>query len=188
MSNSKVEVEPMSNYPHIPAEIPGVRLESDLQPENIAVQNKPVLSMSHLAAAAHTNAGLTPTIMASQATGMAPTHNAIDFTNEDDDADEDVCVEDVSDNKDDDDDDNDTQKNETQEPVISENYGRGMRIRKQPELYEPSMSGQSYKTGVNNLCYSGTRYSLSEITPGDGEILIFKHFAKPPRQNRIKTG
>ena len=32
------------------------------------------------------------------------------------------------------------------------------------------MSGQSYKTGVNNLCYRGTRYSLGEITPGDGEI------------------
>ena len=37
VSDGKVEVEPVRNYPHIPAEIPGVRLESDLQPENGAV-------------------------------------------------------------------------------------------------------------------------------------------------------
>ena len=116
----------MCKYPHIPAEIPGVQLESDLQPENGAVQNEPVPSMSHLAAAARANAGLAPTIMASQATGVAPTRNSIDLTNEDDDDDDKVCVEDVSD----DEDDNDARENETQEPVINENYGRGMRIRK----------------------------------------------------------
>ena len=87
-----------------------------------------------------------------------------------DDNDDEVCVEDVSNDEDDDDGDDDTHKNETKEPVISEDYGRGMRIRKQPESYKPSMSGQSYKAGVNKLCYRGTRYSLSEITQGDGEI------------------
>ena len=30
VSDGKVEVESVSNYPHIPAELPGVRLESDL--------------------------------------------------------------------------------------------------------------------------------------------------------------
>ena len=29
VSDGNVEVEPVSNYPHIPAEIPGVQLESD---------------------------------------------------------------------------------------------------------------------------------------------------------------
>ena len=89
MSNGKVEVEPVINYPHIPAEIPGVRLESDLQPENGAVQDKPVPSMSHLAAAARVNAGLAPTKIASQATGVAPTRNSINLTNEEDDDDDD---------------------------------------------------------------------------------------------------
>ena len=32
------------------------------------------------------------------------------------------------------------------------------------------MEGKSYTTGVNNLCYKGTRYTLEEIIPGDGVI------------------
>ena len=40
--NGKIEVEPVSNYPHKLVEIPGVRLESNLQPENGAVQEEPV--------------------------------------------------------------------------------------------------------------------------------------------------
>ena len=32
------------------------------------------------------------------------------------------------------------------------------------------MEGKSYTTGVNNLCYKGTRYTLEEIIPGDGLI------------------
>ena len=32
VSDGKVEVEPVSNFPHKPVEIPGVRIESDLQP------------------------------------------------------------------------------------------------------------------------------------------------------------
>ena len=117
--NGKVEVEPRSNYPRIAAEIPGVCMGSDLQPENGTVQAEPVPSMSYLATAAHANAGLAPTTMVSQATGVVPTHNVVDLTQEDDDNDNEVCVEDVPDDKDDDDDDNNVHKNETQEPVIS---------------------------------------------------------------------
>ena len=32
------------------------------------------------------------------------------------------------------------------------------------------MEGKSYTTGVNNLCYKGTRYTLEEIIPGYGVI------------------
>ena len=33
------------------------------------------------------------------------------------------------------------------------------------------MEGKSYTTGVNNLRYKGTRYTLEEIIPGDAVIL-----------------
>ena len=52
---------------------------------------------------------------------------------------------------------------------LSEEYGHGMRIRKRPESYEPSMTGKSYSTGFSHLCYRGAMYSLSEIVPGEGE-------------------
>ena len=94
--------------------------------------------MSHLAAAARMNAGLAPTKMVSYATGVAPTRYSINLMNDDDNDDNEVCVEDVLDIED----DNKAHENKTQEPVISENYGRGIRIRKRPELYDPSMSGQ----------------------------------------------
>ena len=38
MSDGKFEVEPVNAYPHIPAEIPGVLMEYDLQPDEGAVQ------------------------------------------------------------------------------------------------------------------------------------------------------
>eukprot|EP00957_Ditylum_brightwellii_P155595 11844269-Ditylum_brightwellii.AAC.1 len=46
-------------------------------------------------------------------------------------------------------------------------YGRGMRTRKMPISYEPVMTGKTYKTqqGINNLCYRGTWYTLSEVAP-----------------------
>ena len=65
MSNGKFEVGPVSNYPHILAYIPGVRLEYELQPEHGAVQKEPVPSMSYLVVAARTNAGLAPTTILS---------------------------------------------------------------------------------------------------------------------------
>ena len=44
-------------------------------------------------------------------------------------------------------------------------YGRGMRTRKKPILYEPVMTGNTYRTqqGINNLCYRGNRYTVSEV-------------------------
>ena len=44
-------------------------------------------------------------------------------------------------------------------------YGHGMRIRKKPILYEAVMTGKTYRTqrGINNLCYRGNRYTLSEV-------------------------
>ena len=46
-------------------------------------------------------------------------------------------------------------------------YGRGMRTRKKPILYESVMTGKSYRTqqGINHLCYRGNRYTLSEVVP-----------------------
>eukprot|EP00957_Ditylum_brightwellii_P068093 5168473-Ditylum_brightwellii.AAC.1 len=44
-------------------------------------------------------------------------------------------------------------------------YGCGMRTRKKPIPYELVMTGETYKTqqGINNLCYRGTQYMLSEV-------------------------
>ena len=67
VSDGKVEVEPASNYPRIPVEIPGVRLESGLQPENGDVQAELIPPMLYLAAATCANTGLVLTPMVSQA-------------------------------------------------------------------------------------------------------------------------
>ena len=101
---------------------------------------------------------------------MAPRGNTINLTGEDDDKDDRGLVEDVKDDKDDGYQEYDPHANEVQEPGPSEEYCLGMRIRKRPESHEPSMKGKSYTTGISNLCYRGARYSLSEITPGEGEI------------------
>ena len=107
----------------------------------------------------HANAGLASTRMVSQATGVVPPHNVVDLTEKDDDNDDEVRVEDVPDDKDDDNDPHKNDENQTQEPVLWENQGRGIRIRTQQELYKPLMSGKLYKIGINNLCYRGKRYS-----------------------------
>ena len=46
-------------------------------------------------------------------------------------------------------------------------HGCGMRTRKKSILYEPVMTGNTYRTqrGINNLCYRGNRYTLSEVVP-----------------------
>eukprot|EP00957_Ditylum_brightwellii_P190219 14479333-Ditylum_brightwellii.AAC.1 len=46
-------------------------------------------------------------------------------------------------------------------------YGCGMRTRNKPISYELVMTGKTYKTqqGINNLCYRGTQYMLSEVAP-----------------------
>ena len=123
-----------------------------------------------IAAAAQANAGLPPTTMVSKNTGVAPGNDTTDLTGEDDDEDDTVRVEDVKDDEDDGDQEYDPHANEVQEPVLNEEYSRGMRIRKRTEFYEPSMTGKSYTTGISNLCYRSARYPLSEIAPGEGEI------------------
>ena len=111
--------------------------------------------MSRIAADARENAGLPPTTMVSNNTGVAPRSNTIDLMGEDDDDDDMVRVEDVKDDEDDGDQEYDPHANVVQEPVPSEECGRGMRIRKQPESYEPSMTGKSYSTGVSVTCATG---------------------------------
>ena len=51
---------------HIPAEIPGVRMEAHVQPDIGDIQAPPVPTMSYLAAAARANAGLAPSTEVSQ--------------------------------------------------------------------------------------------------------------------------
>ena len=77
----------MNAYPHIPAEIPGVLLESDLQPDEGDVQANPIPTMPYLAASAWSNAGLAPTPRVWQTTVVEPTHNVVDLTDSDDDDD-----------------------------------------------------------------------------------------------------
>ena len=51
-----------------------------------------------------------------------------------------------------------TRREQTPEEV----FGRGVRIRKQPTRYEPSMRDKKYEIGVSNLCYTGNRYKLKD--------------------------
>ena len=171
MSDGNFEVETVNTYPHIPAEIPGVLIESNLQPGEGDVQVNHIPTMSYMDAAAQANAGLVPTPRVSQTIGVEPTHNVVDLTDADDDDDEDVSsevvhkVEYVLEN-----DNNQPEDEEDQAEEPNKEYGRGMRIRRLPEYYVPIVEGISYTTGVNNLCYKGTRYTLEEIIPGDGVI------------------
>eukprot|EP00957_Ditylum_brightwellii_P180665 13762660-Ditylum_brightwellii.AAC.1 len=57
----KVEEELVSNFTHIPSEIPGVRMASHVQPDDGAIKAPPVPKMPYIAAAARANAGLAPT-------------------------------------------------------------------------------------------------------------------------------
>ena len=85
----------------------------------------------------------------------------VDLTYEDDKDDKEEVirkvpkVEDVPENEEDQDDTPDT------------GYGREMIIIKKPVSCDPTMTVKSYKQGVNNLCYRGTRYTLEELTPGE---------------------
>ena len=105
-------------------------MESDLQPENGAVQAEPIPSMLYLATATRANAGLAPSTMVSQATGVVPTGNFVDLTKDNDDNDDVVRVEDVPDDKDGDDTPHENNENQAKEPVIDEEYGCGMRMGK----------------------------------------------------------
>ena len=70
VSDGKVEVEPVNAYPHIPAEIPGVLMESDLQPDEGALKANPIPTMSYVLESACANSVLAPTPIVSQTTGL----------------------------------------------------------------------------------------------------------------------
>ena len=91
MSDGKVEVEPVSNYPYIPAEIPGVRIEAHTQPETGAIEAPQQPTMSYLAAAARANAGLAPTTGVSQPTRVVSI-GVVDLTETIDDEPETITV------------------------------------------------------------------------------------------------
>ena len=61
LGDSKVEEELVSQFTHIPAKIPGVRMAAHVKPDTGAVEAPPVLTMSYLAAAMRANAGLAST-------------------------------------------------------------------------------------------------------------------------------
>ena len=66
LGNGKVEEELVSQFTHIPAEIPGVRMAAHVKSDTGAVEAPPVPTMSYLAAAVRANAGLAPTTGVSQ--------------------------------------------------------------------------------------------------------------------------
>ena len=67
-----------------------------------------------------------------------------------------------------------TENEEDHDDTSDTGYGRGMIIINKPVSYEPTMTGKSYKQGVNNLCYRGTRYTLDEVTPGEEDNMTYK--------------
>ena len=83
----------MNEYPHIPAEIPVVLMESDLQPDEGAVQANPIPTMSYMSAAARADAVLASTPQVSHTTGVEHKHNVVDLTDADDDDYEDLSSE-----------------------------------------------------------------------------------------------
>ena len=90
VSDVKVEIKPVNAYSHITLEIPGVFLEYDLQPDEGAVQENPISTMSYLAAAAWENAGLATTPQVYQTIGVETTQNVVDLIDADDDDVEDL--------------------------------------------------------------------------------------------------
>ena len=112
-------------------------MEAHMQPEIGAIQAPPVTTISYLANAARENSGLAPYTEVSQNTGVGPTQNVVDLTDADDKYDKEEViskvpkVEDVPENEDD------------QDDTLDTGYGRGMRIRKKPVSYKPTMTGKS---------------------------------------------
>ena len=79
----KVDSERVSQHMHIPAEITGVCMEAQVQPDIGAIQAPPVPTMSHLAAASSANSGLSPYTEVSLITGVGLTQNVVDLTDAD---------------------------------------------------------------------------------------------------------
>ena len=154
MGDNKVEDNHVSKYPHIPDEIPGAHMEAHIQPDDGAVQASPVPTMTYLAAVDQINADLAPTTGMSQTTGVGPTHNVVDLIDADDDDDNMEMVptaetvpkvEDAIDKEKTVEDFIDTEETAQDE---THNYGRGMRNCMKPVLYEPVMTGKTYKLGL----------------------------------------
>ena len=139
VTEGKVDNERVSQHMHILAEIPGVRMQAHVQPAIGAIQAPPVPTMSYLVAAARANAVLAPSTEVSQTTGVVPTHNVVDLTDAYDKDDKQEVIRklpkvaDVPENE------------EDQDDTLDTGYGRGMRIRKKPVSYEPTMTGKVYK-------------------------------------------
>ena len=131
MSDVKVEVKPVNTYPNIPAEISGVLMESDLQPDEGSVQANPIPIMSYMAAAAWANACLALNPRVLQITGVEPTHNVVDLTDTDEDDDKDLSsevvhkVDDLHENE-----NNEPKDEEDQSEEPNEECGSGMIIRR----------------------------------------------------------
>ena len=70
MSDGTVKVKPVDQYHHIPAEIPGVLMESDLRPDEGALKANPIPTMSYVPETACANSVLAPTPIVSQTTGL----------------------------------------------------------------------------------------------------------------------
>ena len=60
VTEGKVYSERLIQHMHIPAEIPGVRMEAHVQPDIGAIHVPPIPTMSYLDAAARANADLDP--------------------------------------------------------------------------------------------------------------------------------
>ena len=169
--DGNVEVKPVNAYTCIPAQIPGVLLESDLRPDEGEEQANPIPTMPYMAASARANASLAPNPRLLHTTGVEHTHNVVDLIYADDYDDEDLSsevlhkVEYVPENE-----NNHTEYEEDQAEEPNKEYGCGMKIRRLPEYYVPMVESKSYTIGLNNLCYKGTRYTLEETITGDGLI------------------
>ena len=68
-------------------------LESDLHPDEGAVQANPITTMSYITAAAQENSGLALTPQVSQTIGVEPIYNVVDLTDADDNDVEDLSSE-----------------------------------------------------------------------------------------------
>ena len=89
MGDGKVEEELVSQFTHIPAEIPGVRMAAHVKLDTGDVEEPLVPTMSYLTVATRANAGLAPTTGVSQPAGVVST-GVVDLTdvtdNDDDDS------------------------------------------------------------------------------------------------------
>jgi hypothetical protein len=142
-------------------------MAAHVQPDTGAIQAPPVPSMSYIAATARANARFAPTTGVSKPAGVGPT-NVIDLTdapnNDDKSKTLQIPNEEVKDVPMEEDNNNTAQADVESLPA---EYGCGMRTRKKPISYELVMTGKTYRTqrGINNLCYRGNWYTLSEIVP-----------------------